>query len=465
LIYSGVVALVCGIVGAGAITYFFGSKSKDESSSGKDSRSSKGGSGSSKRGSSSAKGGSSKGSSSEGSDSSEGGGSESDSGSDAGSGSDTSRNSIPGSSPELKKKKSETARLLQAEAAWMVAVKQLDGAKDAEKKARRAEDETKAVLDFLKKTLIAAGRPGDVSLAEAFWAGGKGKDVMLRKALDATEPRVAETFVERPLAEASVREMLGAPYLSVGEPAKAVEQYERALALRQALQGAHNSQTAGCRNQLAVAYRLAGRFNDGSRLFDQNPGTAAHASVLALRGMMLLEQHKPAEAELKLRECLTIRQKIEPDNWSTFDTSSLLGQALRDQNKFAEAEPLLLAGYTGLRANITPIHSTFKRAAHRQFRWAPGNLNPTSAAVPGGSIIYGGWAIVSGSVASGSEAGAQTRALFADQSPVSDQPRHRATGIRRPAADCGRRSGKDLGRRSRDHASESPVDSDIEYWL
>ena len=43
----------------------------------------------------------------------------------------------------------------------------------------KSEEETKAILDFLKNTLLSAGRPGDASLADAFWAGGQGKDVTL----------------------------------------------------------------------------------------------------------------------------------------------------------------------------------------------------------------------------------------------------------------------------------------------
>ena len=62
---------------------------------------------------------------------------------------------------------------------------------------------------------------------------------------------------------------------------------------------------------------------------------------------MLPAENKPAEAELKLRECLTIREKIQPDDWTTFDTKSMLGEALVDQKKFAEAEPLLAVGLRG----------------------------------------------------------------------------------------------------------------------
>ena len=44
---------------------------------------------------------------------------------------------------------------------------------------------------------------------------------------------------------------------------------------------------------------------------------------------------------------------IEPQTnfqWKTFHTKSLLGGALLGQKKYVEAEPLLLAGYEGLKA-------------------------------------------------------------------------------------------------------------------
>ena len=51
-----------------------------------------------------------------------------------------------------------------------------------------------------------------------------------------------------------------------------------------------------------------------------------------------------------LRECLAIREKKEPDAWTTFNAKSLLGAALAGQKKYADAEPLLLAGYEGMKA-------------------------------------------------------------------------------------------------------------------
>ena len=317
LLYSGLVALVCGIAGAWGYSYFFGStKSGDQKSSGRDSNSGKD--------------------------------------------SDSNKKSDSSKSSDSSKKDTDSGKLLQAQAAWMDAVKELRQARAAEQAARSSEEETKAVLDFFKRTLLSAGRPGDVSLAEAFWAGGQGKDVTLRKAVDVTESQVAEAFADRPLGEASVREMLGLAYLSLGDTAQAVKEYERAFALREAMQGANHPDTAACRNQLAVVYRLAGRPAEGGRLFDRNPNSPAHAAALAVRGSTLLVEKKPAEAELELRECLTIRQKIQPDDWTTFETKSMLGEALLDQKKFIEAEPLLLSGYEGMKQREDTIPSQDK---------------------------------------------------------------------------------------------------------
>ena len=71
--------------------------------------------------------------------------------------------------------------------------------------------------------------------------------------------------------------------------------------------------------------------------------------------MGLLEQKKWTEAEQRLSECLAIREKQEPDDWRTFNTQSMLGGALLGQKKFADAEPLLLKGYAGMRAREEKI--------------------------------------------------------------------------------------------------------------
>jgi tetratricopeptide (TPR) repeat protein/tRNA A-37 threonylcarbamoyl transferase component Bud32 len=79
------------------------------------------------------------------------------------------------------------------------------------------------------------------------------------------------------------------------------------------------------------------------------------ATALAQLGHTLLAAQKPADAEPVLRECLTIRSQKEPDAWTTFNTHALLGGALLGQKKYAEAEPLLVHGYQGMKQRVAKI--------------------------------------------------------------------------------------------------------------
>jgi tetratricopeptide (TPR) repeat protein len=79
------------------------------------------------------------------------------------------------------------------------------------------------------------------------------------------------------------------------------------------------------------------------------------AARLAQLGLALLQQNKGAAAEALLRECLAIRQKTQPEAWTTCNTQSMLGGALLEQKKYAEAEPLLLAGYEGMKKQEAQI--------------------------------------------------------------------------------------------------------------
>jgi hypothetical protein len=76
---------------------------------------------------------------------------------------------------------------------------------------------------------------------------------------------------------------------------------------------------------------------------------------MAQLGNNLLKQARWPEAERVLRECLAIRQTAQPEDWSTSNTRSQLGGALLGQGKSAEAEPLILGGYEGLKARQARI--------------------------------------------------------------------------------------------------------------
>lgn len=234
-------------------------------------------------------------------------------------------------------------QLHRADAERQTAAAQRTQARAAEKAAETALDDAQAVLSFLRDDVLTVGSTDEASQA------GDDKEVTLRHVVDAAEAKIADAFADRPLGEASIRQIFGATYLDLGETEKAIRQYERGLVLREAELGPDHADTGDCRNQLAVAYRRAGRADEASRLFHQTPLSATHAAALAMRGSALLAADEPAEAELKLRESLMIRQKIQPDDWTTFDAQSMLGAALLDQKKYAAAEHALLAGYEGMK--------------------------------------------------------------------------------------------------------------------
>jgi serine/threonine protein kinase/WD40 repeat protein len=85
------------------------------------------------------------------------------------------------------------------------------------------------------------------------------------------------------------------------------------------------------------------------------PDDPRAAAIMAPYSLSLVEQGKWSAAEPVLRECLAIREKMQPDDWTTFNARSLLGGSLMGQKKYAEAEPLIIAGYEGMKAREAKI--------------------------------------------------------------------------------------------------------------
>src|SRR5262249_38231909 len=73
----------------------------------------------------------------------------------------------------------------------------------------------------------------------------------------------------------------------------------------------------------------------------KGPDSLASASPLAGLGTNLIHQKKWAEAEAVLSESLAILLKQQPDGWLLISTQALLGAAILNQGRYADAEPLL----------------------------------------------------------------------------------------------------------------------------
>jgi tetratricopeptide (TPR) repeat protein len=84
------------------------------------------------------------------------------------------------------------------------------------------------------------------------------------------------------------------------------------------------------------------------RLFDdQSPLVASTLNNLA---EALQKQGRSTEAETLAREALAVWERTEPNAWQGSATRFQVGVSLAAQGKFAEAEPLLLAGYEGMKS-------------------------------------------------------------------------------------------------------------------
>src|SRR5262249_44143456 len=128
--------------------------------------------------------------------------------------------------------------------------------------------------------------------------------------------------------------------------------------------GPDHPDTLMSRNNLAACYESLSRWAEAERLRRDvlarrrnitAPDSPPLANDLAGLGRNLLKQAKGCEAAAVLRESLAIREKKLPDDWPRFNTISLLGGALLGQGRYAEAEPLVVAGYEGLKARAAKI--------------------------------------------------------------------------------------------------------------
>jgi hypothetical protein len=121
---------------------------------------------------------------------------------------------------------------------------------------------------------------------------------------------------------------------------------------------------------LAKSYEVAGRLSDAMQLYEAEfqglkikLGHDHSKTLIAMNNLAssYLRAGKPAAAELLLREALPLRESKSRDHWRTFETRVLLGASLLDQKKYAQAEPLLLGGYEGLKRRQSKIPAPLRK--------------------------------------------------------------------------------------------------------
>jgi tetratricopeptide (TPR) repeat protein len=151
---------------------------------------------------------------------------------------------------------------------------------------------------------------------------------------------------------------LGFGYLEAGRPLVAIPLLEESVQRHTARLGPDNMSTLNTTNNLLMAYLKAGEVEKALYMCEPyvagvrktfGPYPVRFASILAKLSADLYEARQFIAAEPYLRESLAIQEKVQPDGWSTFHARSLLGSIMLGQGKLTEAEPLLLAGYEGMK--------------------------------------------------------------------------------------------------------------------
>jgi tetratricopeptide (TPR) repeat protein len=117
---------------------------------------------------------------------------------------------------------------------------------------------------------------------------------------------------------------------------------------------------------LAEIYGRRALSGDRRTLGRENPETLDSAVDLAL---VYQSEGKFAQSEPLAREAVEVYRKQRPDDWRRFRAESLLGISLAGQKKYAEAEPLLLAGYQGMVAGKDHMAAYYRFHLDRTREW------------------------------------------------------------------------------------------------
>jgi eukaryotic-like serine/threonine-protein kinase len=165
------------------------------------------------------------------------------------------------------------------------------------------------------------------------------------------------------------RSNLAATFLDVDRVTDAMRMNEQTLKMRERKLGPDHPDTLYTRFWVARGYDKQGRWHDAEALWREilarrrkaaKPDDRFLAEDLAGLGHNLMEQSKWSDAEPVLRECLMIRTRTLRDDWSQFSVTSMLGGSLLGQGRYAEAEPLVVPGYEGMKAHEAKIHASAK---------------------------------------------------------------------------------------------------------
>jgi tetratricopeptide (TPR) repeat protein len=180
---------------------------------------------------------------------------------------------------------------------------------------------------------------------------------------------VVKGFGDEDPSSVVVKDKLFFTYLLGNDLARAEPLGREVLAGYRRMLGRHHFLTAWVlANQIRV-YQLQDQWAKATPLIDELLTTEAPQRILGLefRGRQLLAEGKYVEGEAFLRQLLDGQTKARPDSEESYRAQCVLGASLIGQDRYAEAEQLILQGYTEMKKwwnvqgePVTPLRTLFE---------------------------------------------------------------------------------------------------------
>jgi eukaryotic-like serine/threonine-protein kinase len=225
--------------------------------------------------------------------------------------------------------------------------------------AQKARGQAEAVSKFYEENVLAAARPGG-------WAGGAGKDVTLKQALDLAAKKIDKAFAGQPELEAAVRNTLGMTYWYLGEFKGANLHLEKAYAIRREILGKEHPDTLTSLHNLAMERWKQGQFKEAIELARQalerrqrvlGPADEQTLWTQLNLGLFLWEANRLDDAEVVLRQAIqSCKRSLGPDHHHTLYGQNDLACVLNTKGKFEEALALDRETLEGRRRSLGPNH-------------------------------------------------------------------------------------------------------------
>lgn len=240
-------------------------------------------------------------------------------------------------------------------------------------KERQASAESRQVINFLEEMLNGAGP-----------RAAQGQDsTMLRGIFDQTVARMGKELADQPAVRAEMLDLIGRLYDQIGKSSTGEGLERAALTIRQQLFGPNSLEAAASLNDLGLVlmtqHKLAEAEKDHAlalairrrSLGEENPDTATSLNDLAA---VYRDQGKLAQAETMAQQALRIRRKLFGDeHLDVADSLRNLSIIYGSQNRWAEAKRTAEEVLAMRRHLVGPEHP-FISSSLEDVAWAASGL-------------------------------------------------------------------------------------------